>query len=133
MARTQILVVDDEADQLETLCRGLFLLGLECVPARCAAEALERLAGADGARVDLLLTDLTMPGWSGAELVERARATRPGLPVLVITGLALSPEVTAMRARGIPILRKPFTPDQLGLAIEAALTASQQTRKGATP
>jgi two-component SAPR family response regulator len=44
---------------------------------------------------------------------------------MAITGLALSSEVMAIRARGIPILRKPFTPDQLGRAIDALLTTSE--------
>jgi DNA-binding response OmpR family regulator len=118
-----VLVVDDDADQLETLRRGLFLSGLDCLTARGRAEALSKLERPESERVDLLLTDLTQPGKRGAELVERARAARPGLPVLVITGLALSPEVMALRARGIPVLRKPFTADQLGFAIEALLCA----------
>ena len=129
-ARTLVLVVDDEADQLETLRRGLFLLGMDCLTARCFAEAVSQLTGPGGERVDLLLTDLSMPGRSGAELIERARATRPELPVLVVTGLALSPEAMAIRARGIPFLRKPFTPDQLGAAIEALLGARQRTNQG---
>jgi len=129
-ARTLVLVVDDEPDQLETLRRGLFLLGLDCLTARGCDEALAQLTGPGGARVGLLLTDLSMPGRSGAELIERARTARPELPVLVVTGLALSPEVMAVRARGIPILRKPFTPDQLGLAIAALLDARQRPNQG---
>ncbi|MCC6748852.1 MAG: response regulator [Deltaproteobacteria bacterium] len=132
-ARRQVLLVEDQADQRETLRRGLFLLGLDCVTAGCAAEALAHLQGPAGDRVELLLTDLTLPGTSGAQLIERARATRPGLPVLVITGLALSSEVTALRARGIPILRKPFTPDQLGNAIAAAVAADRGTNEGDLP
>jgi CheY-like chemotaxis protein len=116
-ARTLVLVVDDEVDQLATLSRGLFLLDIDCWTARSADEALAKLNRPGGERVDVLLTDLTMPGKSGAELIEHARAARPKLPVLVLTGLALSPEVMALRARGIPILRKPFTPEELGLAI----------------
>src|SRR5262252_4417884 len=121
-ARRQVLVVDDDADQLETLRRGLFLLGIDCRTADCAAAALAQVERPD---VDLLLVDLTRPGKPGAELVGRARAARPGLPVLVLTGLALPPEVKAMRDRGIPILRKPFTAEELGLAIEALLRDRQ--------
>jgi CheY-like chemotaxis protein len=124
-ARRVALVVDDEADQRETLARGL-----DCVTAGGAAEALAHLEGPGGERIDLLLTDLTMPGRSGAELIERTRLARPGLPVLVITGLALPPEVTALRARGIPILRKPFTPEQLGRAIAALPPAGRHTNGG---
>jgi DNA-binding response OmpR family regulator len=115
-ARRRVLVVDDDAAELEMLRRGLFLLGIDCRTAGSPADALEKLDD-----VDLLLIDLTRPGKPRAEAVERARAARPGLPVLVITGLALSPEVRALRAGGIPILQKPFTADQLGLAIEALL------------
>ena len=132
-SRRQVLVVDDEAAELETIRRGLFLRGIECLTARGAAEALSLLHGPAGERVELLLIDLTARGKSGAQLIERARALRPELPVLVIAGLALSPEVMAIRAREIPILRKPFTPNQLGLAIEALLPASRRTNKGDLP
>lgn len=118
-ARPLVLIVDDEADQLETLRRGLFLLDIDCVTARCAREALAELEQPSGESIDVLLTDLTMPGRSGAQLIELARIVRPSLPALVLTGLASSSEVTALRARGIPILRKPFTAEQLALAIKA--------------
>lgn len=129
-ARRLILVVDDETNQLETLARGLFLLGIDCLTVRSTAEALSRL---EQGGVDLLLTDLTVPRASGAELIARARALRPELPVLVITGLSLSPQLLELRARGVPLLRKPFTPDQLGLAIEAQLNASPPVPKGEVP
>ena len=129
-AQRCVLLVVGEACQLQTLRRGLLLLGIDCLTARSAAEALTQLRASDGERIDLLLLDLTIAGTSGAQLIAQARAVRPGLPVLVITGLALSSEVMAIRAGGIPILRKPFTPDQLGLAIETLLTASQDKNKG---
>ena len=128
--RKQILIVDDEADQLQTIRRGLFLLGIDCLTACDCDEALSQLSPSAGERIDLLLTDLTMPGKSGAQLVERARELRPDLPVMVITGLALSSEVMAIRALGIPILRKPFTPEQLGRAIDALLPATQREESG---
>ncbi len=114
-ARRQVLLLlvdDGDADQRQTLQRGLFLIGVDCL----AARGLERLG-----EVDLLLADLTKPGAPGSELVDRALATRPELPVLVIAGLSLSPEALALRARGIPILRKPFDVDDLGRAIDALL------------
>lgn len=97
---TRVLLVDEDADQRETLRRGLFLAGIECVTVLDQA--------------DVLLIDVKKP----AALIERARAARPRLRVLVITGLALSPEVLELRAGGIPILRKPFTADDLRRAIE---------------
>lgn len=121
MSERTILVIDDDDAQLETLCRGLFHLGLECVTARTRAEAMAQLSGPAGARVTLLLVDLSAPGKPGAGLTERARSVRSDLQVLVVTGLAPSSEVSALAARGTPILRKPFTPEQLGRAIQLAL------------
>jgi CheY-like chemotaxis protein len=120
----RVLVVDDDDDQLQTLCRGLLYLGHACIIARTAAEALARLTGPFGDEIDLLLADLTSPGKPGAQVVERGRSMRPDLPVVMVTGLVRSSEVIALGAVGIPILRKPFTPDQLGHAIQAALTSS---------
>lgn len=128
MRRTnlRVLVVDDDADQLQTLCRGLAYLGLACLPVRTAAEALDELVGPSGERIELVLADLSAPGKPGARLVEQLRRTRPRLPVLVVTGLALSAEVITLADRGVPLLRKPFTPDQLGRAIETALTGGNE-------
>lgn len=82
-----------------------------------SSEALERLDEPTSRPFDLLLTDLTMPGASGLQLIERARQRRPDLQVLVITGLHSSEETKAARAQGIPVLQKPFNPDQLQAAI----------------
>jgi len=123
-------VLDDEADQLETLCRGLFLLGIRCLPARTEAEALATLEQASEG-VELLLVDLTAPRKRGARLVERVRALRPELPVLVVAGLALSAEARALKARGVPILRKPFALEELERAIAAAVGRSSQQGGGA--
>ena len=119
--RTQVLVVDRDHDQLETLRRGLHLLGFECLCAQTASEALARLVSPEGARIELLVVDLSAPAKPEARLVEQARSVRPQLAVLAATGLALSPEVIALAARGMHVLRKPFTPEELGRAIEVAL------------
>jgi CheY-like chemotaxis protein len=120
----RVLVVDDDDDQFQTLCRGLLYLGHTCIMARTAAEALAHLTGPFGCTIDLLLVDLTAPGKPGARLVERARSLKPDLPVVVVRGLVRSPEVIALGARRIPILRNPFTPEQLGRAIQSARTSS---------
>lgn len=127
--RKRVLVVDDEADQLQTLCRGLLYLGHACLPVRTAAEALAELAGAGGERIDLLLADLSAPGKPGALLLRQVGGVRPALPVLLVTGLALSSEVIALADRGLPILRKPFTPDQLGRAIETAMNRGNDQKE----
>ncbi|MBI4917252.1 MAG: hypothetical protein HY825_15550 [Acidobacteria bacterium] len=68
-----------------------------------------------------LLVDMTVPGPDAGPVIDAAGSLRPGLAVLILGGVVLRPETVALRARGIPILRKPFTPDEMGRAIEDAL------------
>lgn len=121
--KLNILVVDDEKHQLETVCRGLFLYGYRCDGALDVAAALELIDGPGGEDFDLVLTDLTMPGSTGLYLIDQLRQRRPELPIIVITGLAASQEVERVREQGIPLLQKPFEPDTLDRAIRATLGA----------
>ena len=82
---------------------------------------MESLRLQQAAPFDLLLTDMTMPEESGLRLIERAREVQRDLPVLVITGLHTGPDIKVVRARGIPVLQKPFSPDQLAAAIKDLL------------
>lgn len=116
----KILIVDDEPALLETLCRGLNLYGHDCLAAMDVADALEILNGANSEAVDLVLTDLSMPRSSGLELLREIRLTQPAMPVVVMTGLAHVAQVHELAAQGVPILKKPFCPDRLLEAIEAA-------------
>ena len=117
---TRILVVDDEQTQLETVCRGLFLYGYDCTGAKSAREALRLLEQAPMA-YSLVLTDLTMPERTGLDLIEKLFRRWPALPVIVITGLAQTPELEQVKEMGIPFLQKPFDPDQLVARIRETL------------
>jgi CheY-like chemotaxis protein len=84
-----ILVVDDEAD-MESLFRqqfrrdlreGRFVLGF----AGSGEAALDAIRAAEGGNIILLLSDINMPGMTGLDLLEKARAIRPALPVIMIT------------------------------------------------
>jgi CheY-like chemotaxis protein len=84
-----ILVVDDEPDVAE-LFRQQFRKDLRASRfamefAQSASEALERLRGAEHARLILILSDVNMPGMTGLELLPRARQARPDVPVIMIT------------------------------------------------
>jgi DNA-binding NtrC family response regulator len=125
----RVLVVDADDDQLQTLCRGLLYLGHVCIAVRTEADALTHLSARVGEDIDVLLADMTGPGKAGPDLVEQARNVRPGLPMVVVTGLTRSLPVIALGAGGIPLLRKPFTPEQLGLAIQAALNSSNEPKE----
>jgi DNA-binding NtrC family response regulator len=122
----RILVVDDEQHQLETVCRGLFLFGFICRGVQSVASALKSLCGGEDEGYDLVLTDLTMPGSSGLDLIEKVHARYPDLPIIVITGLAATEEIEAVREKGIPILQKPFEPDTLYATIRRVLGLARE-------
>jgi CheY-like chemotaxis protein len=84
-----ILVVDDEPD-VEVLFRQHFRRDLRA--GRCTMEfaqsgpaALQRIQGAVGVSLILILSDINMPGMSGLELLPRAKVLRPDVPVIMIT------------------------------------------------
>jgi CheY-like chemotaxis protein len=77
-------------------------LGCEVVTAASGLDALERLS--ENANIDILVTDLNMPGMDGYELAQRAAATRPGLQVIMLSGREID---------GWPVVRKPFLQQDL--------------------
>jgi PAS domain S-box-containing protein len=116
-----LLVVEDEPEVLEIALTMLRGLGYSVLTARDGPEALDVLRGPD--RIDLLFSDVVMPrGMNGAELARRARALRPGLPVLLTSGYtarALSEEHGL--ADDFPLLPKPYRVAELAQALRAAL------------
>lgn len=80
-----MLVADDDDDVRDYVGAALAEDGIEVIAAPDGRRALELLAGE---RVDLLLTDIHMPGMDGFELARRARAAVPGLCVLFMSGFA---------------------------------------------
>ena len=84
-----ILVVDDEPD-VEMLFRQQFRRDLRAGRyamefAQSAATALARIADAGAESLILILSDINMPGMSGLELLPKAKALRPGVPIIMIT------------------------------------------------
>jgi FixJ family two-component response regulator len=77
-------------------------------------RALEAFV-ADPAGIDLLLTDLTMPGMTGTTLAHQLRRRRADLPVVIVTGVPSA--VTASHGDGFAVLPKPYTRHSLGVAI----------------
>lgn len=114
----RILLVDDDILIAMSSADMVTDLGHEVVEAHSGAEALEIL-GSDQ-QFDLLITDYSMPGMNGADLVQAARRLVPDLPVLLASGYADLPagvQVDAVR------LGKPYTQDQLAHEISSALQA----------
>lgn len=82
--RSVILCVDDEKISLLVRTRVLEKAGYEVISANSAAEALEVLQSRP---VDLVLTDLIMPGMNGAELAREVKTQNPSLPVILFSGV----------------------------------------------
>lgn len=113
-----ILVVDDDADNLELIRRMLERRGLYATFAESGIEALERM---EARNVSVLLTDLHMPEMSGLTLATLAREVSPRLTVVLMTGDS-RPELPRIAAdAGIScILLKPFSPQQLISSVQGA-------------
>ena len=80
-----ILIVDDEKNYLLVLKELLGEEGYEVVTAQSASEALDIFQEME---LDLVITDMRMPGKSGMELLQKMRFDFPGIPVIVATGVA---------------------------------------------
>ncbi len=111
----RILLVDDEEEVRRALGEMLASDGHTVVSAGSGAEALERLD--DGDDVDLVLTDLGMPGMTGWELAAAVKARRPALPVGVVTGWGDLPEPTAGAHAVDFVVAKPVMLDALHEAV----------------
>lgn len=111
----RLLLVDDESVLVDLLKRYLERLGYEVEACTSPEEALA-LYEADPQRYALVLTDLTLPGINGEEMVDRMRARHPPLRAIVSSGYEYRP-----RSRQTDFLQKPYLPKMLAEAIEKIL------------
>jgi PAS domain S-box-containing protein len=118
--RRTVLVVEDEPSVRRLVIDILEEVGYAVLQASDGIEALRTLE--DGAQVDLLLTDIGLPGISGWELAEKARRHRPGLKVLFVSGyshIVPPSDVTP----GMQMIGKPFELDALARAVQDLLAS----------
>jgi signal transduction histidine kinase/CheY-like chemotaxis protein len=116
-----IVVVEDEPKVREIVRRTLSARGYGVHHFATANEALPFITTYQGT-IDLLLTDLVMPGMSGAELSERVARARPETRILFMTGYADdSAERLGITLRGRDVLHKPFAPATLVARVRTAL------------
>ena len=109
-----VLVVDDEDGVRDFIERALTRLGYHVTAVSSGEAALDRVRGYFAEPIDLLITDVVLPGMSGPELATALGASRPAMPILYISGYAS--DVTAFH--GLPglaahVLAKPFGMDTL--------------------
>jgi DNA-binding NtrC family response regulator len=115
----RLLVVDDEKNIREGLAASLEMDGYEVATAGDGKEGLRRFGKGD---IDLVITDLRMPGLSGEELLRHIDAESPGVPVIVLTGHGtVENAVEAMRQGAWDFLTKPVNLDHLGQLVKRAL------------
>ncbi|KPQ02437.1 sigma-54 dependent transcriptional regulator [Marinobacter sp. HL-58] len=124
MAKAQILIVEDDHDLREALVTTLELAKFRVREAANAEQALSRLAESP---VDMVVSDVNMPGMSGHELLHEVQRLYPGLPTMLITAYGqISHAVSAMQAGAIDYLVKPFEPAVLVDAVSKVVGGGRQ-------
>ncbi len=114
-----VLVVEDDAD-VRAVTRAMFDdLRYAVVEAETAQAALEILTS--GAVVDIMFSDVIMPGMNGVQLARHVRLQRPHLPILLTSGYTGQQTNQAEIDGSWPLLRKPYTQAALSIAIRDAM------------
>jgi CheY-like chemotaxis protein len=122
LSAANILLVDDSGELREIIALLLRDRGYNVIEASSGSAALGALDA--NPAIDLLIADFAMPGMSGIELLERARAKRPQIRALFITGYV---DRTWPGGKFVDevVVKKPFTTDQLATAVRKALGQSE--------
>jgi len=113
----RVLLAEDDGELRRLLASALFARGydvVECVNGRELARCIDRvLAGEVGWSVDLIVSDIRMPGFSGLEVVEALRGNGERTRVVLMTAFADDGTQQAARSLGVLLLDKPFELEQL--------------------
>jgi len=121
------LVVDDEKTQRETLRTVLESWGHQVQEASSGQEAIDLLKGNP---IDVIMTDLRMPGMTGLDLLETAREARPDIDVLVMTAYgSVEGAVQAMKNGAADFIAKPIDLDQLEIVLRRTLERKRLVRE----
>jgi two-component system response regulator HydG len=131
MMKVRLLIAEDDADLRDLLQDDLEDAGYEttvAIDGRAALAHIER----EREQIDLLITDVKMPGLTGYDLLERMRELRPEAPVIVITAFgSVEQAVEMVKAGATQYLTKPFDTDELLKVVETALEQSAPQREQA--
>ena len=119
LKKENILIVDDNYDMLEVLHRNLKALNFHTYKASSVVEAIDILKYST---IDLLITDLQMPGINGMELIKYVDEHFPSIPKLVITGFpSVDSALDAVKSGALDYLVKPFRNEELKKAVQNSL------------
>jgi signal transduction histidine kinase/CheY-like chemotaxis protein len=120
--RGKTLLVEDEPEVRAQIARTIHEMGFAVIEAGDGTTGLQIIETGDP--LDLLITDVGLPGLSGSRLAAAAREARPGLPILIITGYAGKSLENLQLGPNAEVLRKPFTLDELAERVHALLKKS---------
>lgn len=119
MDDVRILVIDDEKVIREGVDRALAKRGYEVIKAEDGNQGVALLQEHN---IDIVLTDLMMPGLDGFGVLDWIQENQPHVQVIVITGFAtVSKAVTAMKQGAFDFVGKPFTPDYIRVVVDRAI------------
>lgn len=118
----RLLLLDDHPGMAKVSAKLLETLGYRTTVFDDPREALDAFRAAPGT-YDVVLTDLSMPHMSGAEFTKAVQAVRPGVPVIVTSGLGTELDEAALRRLGVrQVLLKPWRVEDALSALRAVLT-----------
>jgi CheY-like chemotaxis protein len=115
-----VLVVDDSDSTRQTISRMLEAGGFSVITASSGSEALERLAR-ESDDIDLVLSDVTMPGMNGIDLSYQIREQYPTIPVAIVSGDVSELERSIIGRSDVPFIKKPFHAESLYSAVKEAI------------
>jgi CheY-like chemotaxis protein len=124
--RETILLVEDDAEVRDIVQSGLTHHGYRVIEAANGIEALRLFKALDG-RIDLVFTDVVMPGMGGQSLAETIRGHKPDLPVLFMSGHPFDVNTKALAGiHGNEFIQKPFKPLDMALAVRRIIDGAKQ-------
>jgi CheY-like chemotaxis protein len=127
--RERVLIVDDEESLVRLATQTLSELGYTPVGFTASAAALDAFL-ADPKRFDAVITDESMPGLSGSELIRSVRQIRPTIPILLVSGYLSAMVVQRAREAGADeVLKKPLSARQLATSLGRLLQTAKALPK----
>ncbi len=124
--KVRVLIVDDDPGQRSLLESFLSSQGFQIILASSGEMALELLASDE---IDIMISDVRMPGISGLEVMQQARSIYPTLPILLVTAYAdIRDAVTVMRDGAVNYLEKPIDLDELLASVDKSVGIQGKTK-----